>query len=91
MDANSLFENDISDEYFLNKNISIELDDIKSEFESYGFLFSTRKQTDLLSKINNSNFAELILAKHRNGPTGTVKLLFDSQFTQFKNLVRGMN
>jgi DNA polymerase III subunit alpha len=63
MDTNSLFEDDISDEQFLNKNISTELDDIKSEFESYGFLFSTRKQTDLLSKINNSNFAELTSAK----------------------------
>ena len=63
MDTNSLFEDDISDEQFLNKNMSIELDDIKSEFESYGFLFSTRKQTDLLSKINNSNFAELTSAK----------------------------
>jgi DNA polymerase-3 subunit alpha len=63
MDSNSLFENDISDVQFLNNNISTELDDIKSEFESYGFLFSTRKQTDLLSKINNSNFAELTSAK----------------------------
>ena len=63
MDTNSLFEDDISDEQFLNKNMYIELDDIKSEFESYGFLFSTRKQTDLLSKINNSNFAELTSAK----------------------------
>jgi DNA polymerase-3 subunit alpha len=63
MDTNSLFEDDISDEQFLNKNMSIELDDIKSEFESYGFLFSTRKQTDLLSKINNTNFAELTSAK----------------------------
>ena len=40
---------------------------------------------------SDAGIAELILAKHRNGPTGTVKLLFDSQFTQFKNLVRGMN
>jgi replicative DNA helicase len=30
--------------------------------------------------------AEVIIAKHRNGPTGTVKLLFESQFTQFRNL-----
>jgi len=30
--------------------------------------------------------AEVIIAKHRNGPTGTVKLLFDPQFTKFKNL-----
>jgi replicative DNA helicase len=31
---------------------------------------------------------ELILAKHRNGPVGTVKLLFDPQFTRFENLAR---
>ncbi|MBD2341222.1 replicative DNA helicase [Calothrix sp. FACHB-156] len=32
--------------------------------------------------------AEVIVAKNRGGPTGTIKLLFDSQFTQFKNLAR---
>ncbi|MEO0687983.1 MAG: DnaB-like helicase C-terminal domain-containing protein, partial [Cyanobacteria bacterium J06649_11] len=32
---------------------------------------------------------EIIIAKHRDGATGVVKLLFDSQFTKFKNLVRG--
>lgn len=32
--------------------------------------------------------AEVIVAKHRNGSTGTVKLLFDQQFAYFKNLVR---
>jgi replicative DNA helicase len=32
--------------------------------------------------------AELIIAKHRNGPTGTVKLLFEPQFTKFKNLAK---
>ncbi len=32
--------------------------------------------------------AEVILAKHRNGPTGTIKLLFDPQFARFKNLAR---
>jgi len=30
--------------------------------------------------------AEAIITKHRNGPTGTVKLLFDPQFTKFRNL-----
>ncbi len=30
--------------------------------------------------------AEVIVTKHRNGPTGTLKLLFDPQFTRFRNL-----
>lgn len=29
---------------------------------------------------------EIIITKHRNGPVGTAKLLFESQFTRFRNL-----
>jgi replicative DNA helicase len=29
---------------------------------------------------------ELIITKHRNGPTGVVKLLFDPQYTRFRNM-----
>ncbi len=29
---------------------------------------------------------EMIIAKHRNGPTGIVKLLFESQYTRFRNM-----
>ncbi len=32
------------------------------------------------------NVAEVIIAKQRNGPTGTVKLLFDNRSTRFQNL-----
>ncbi|MGL5509261.1 MAG: replicative DNA helicase, partial [Microcoleaceae cyanobacterium] len=31
--------------------------------------------------------AEIIITKHRNGPTGTIKLLFDPQYTKFRNLM----
>ncbi|MEA2435394.1 MAG: replicative helicase [Actinomycetota bacterium] len=33
--------------------------------------------------------AELILAKHRNGPTGTVRLAFMNQYTKFASIARG--
>ncbi|NEQ73756.1 MAG: replicative DNA helicase [Okeania sp. SIO2C9] len=40
----------------------------------------------------DQGIAEVIITKHRNGPTGTVKLLFDPQFTKFRNLaIRGGN
>jgi replicative DNA helicase len=32
--------------------------------------------------------AEAIITKHRNGPTGTIRLLFDPHFTKFKNLAK---
>jgi replicative DNA helicase len=35
---------------------------------------------------HDKGIAELIVAKHRNGPTGTVKLLFDGHYTRFRNL-----
>ena len=34
------------------------------------------------------NVAELIIAKHRNGPTGTVELYFQRNLTQFKNAMK---
>ena len=35
---------------------------------------------------NRANIAEVIVAKQRNGPTGTVELLWDSRATAFRNL-----
>lgn len=34
------------------------------------------------------NVAEVIIVKHRNGPTGTIKLLFQPELTKFENLAR---
>jgi len=35
------------------------------------------------------NIAELIVAKQRNGPTGTAKVRFDREYTRFDNLAAG--
>lgn len=37
-------------------------------------------------ELNSDQIIELILAKHRNGPTGTIKLKFDDKQTKFYNL-----
>jgi len=36
-------------------------------------------------QTNDKNLAEIIIAKHRNGPTGTIKLDFDCYLTKFFN------
>ena len=39
-----------------------------------------RGETD----YEENNTAEVIIAKQRNGPTGTVELIFDGRLTRFK-------
>lgn len=41
------------------------------------------------SDSSERGIAEVILAKNREGATGTIKLLFDAQHTAFKNMARG--
>ncbi len=37
-------------------------------------------------ELDRKNLAEIYIAKHRNGPTGVIKLFFDEQKVTFKNL-----
>lgn len=46
-------------------------------------LFIYRESKD---SAENKNIASIIVAKHRNGPVGEVKLFFNQQYTSFRNL-----
>ena len=58
-DENSLFLDEDDNQFFLNKKIS-KIDSIDAEFESYGFLYSQKKQISLLSKLNLNSFKQKI-------------------------------
>ena len=51
------------------------------------FIYRPEMYGSLVEKDENSpeGMAEIILAKHRNGPTGTLKLTFHKQHTRFEN------
>jgi len=51
------------------------------------FLYRAEMYAHLLEKDHDieEGVAEAILAKHRNGPTGTIKLAFHKQCTRFEN------
>lgn len=59
---------------------------IEQDADVVGFIFREDyyKETE-----ENKGLAELIIAKQRNGPTGTVKLAFLKEFTRFENYYAG--
>ncbi len=59
---------------------------IEQDADVVGFIYREDyyKETE-----ENKGLAELIIAKQRNGPTGTVKLAFLKEFTRFENYYSG--
>ncbi len=50
-------------------------------------LFIYRKEADRINPASDEqNTAEIIVAKHRNGPTGTIKLKFDPRKASFRTI-----
>ena len=49
---------------------------------------NANEDEEMSEKASNKGEAEIIIAKHRNGPVGTVKLLFQSNITKFKNPIK---
>lgn len=52
-------------------------------------MFLYRDEYYTKEESEKPNIGELIIAKHRNGPTGTVELVFKKEFTKFLNMERG--
>ena len=49
---------------------------------------NAKEDEEMSEKAANKGEAEIIIAKHRNGPVGIVKLLFQSNITKFKNPIK---
>ena len=45
-------------------------------------------EEDAAAKAQSKGESEIIIAKHRNGSVGTVKLLFQGNITKFKNPIK---
>jgi replicative DNA helicase len=54
-------------------------------------MFIYRDEYYTKDQCKEPGVAEVIIAKQRNGPTGTVKLAFMNRFTKFENLAHGSN
>lgn len=62
---------------------------IEQDADLVMFLYRAEMYPSLLEQDETcEGMAELILAKHRNGPTGTMKLAFHKQYTRFENFTQ---
>ena len=57
---------------------------IEQDADLVGFIY---REAYYKKDTKNPNEAEIIIAKQRNGPTGTIKLAFIKEYTRFENLI----
>jgi replicative DNA helicase len=69
------------DEYYLEQRMPKEV-----AFDGNGDRFQTAMDEWQQKMAKAHNRADLIIAKQRHGPTGTVPLFFESEFTRFADL-----
>ena len=65
--------------YLKNKEIQRTPSESEEKFNMRKMLLEQRKQ-------ETENLAEIIVEKHRHGPTGKVELYFNARFGQFTDL-----
>jgi len=61
---------------------------IEQDADIIGFVY--RDEVYNPETTEDKGIAELIIAKHRNGPIDTVRLAFQAEFTAFENLAEGV-
>ena len=59
---------------------------IEQDADVVMFLYKPEQEEE--QQEGQNSMSELIIAKHRNGPVGTVKLLFQGNITKFKNPIK---
>ncbi|MBI2011022.1 MAG: replicative DNA helicase [Candidatus Colwellbacteria bacterium] len=59
---------------------------IEQDADVVMFLYPRSQDTSMDAPPVDDNTVEIIVAKHRNGPLGTVRLFFDKQRVSFQNL-----
>lgn len=59
---------------------------IEQDADLVFFIYRDAYYKNKEDEAEDEKSAEVIIAKHRNGPTGTVKLLFLGQYARFENL-----
>ena len=46
------------------------------------------RQSYYAQESEDQNLTDIIIAKHRNGPIGSIKLIFDSETASFGNIIK---
>ena len=64
---------------------------IEQDADIVSFLYRDDYYNKEARNDDNSSISELIIAKHRNGPTATIELLFKQNTSTFLNLRKGYN
>ena len=61
---------------------------IEQDADLIAFLYREEYYLKEKTPEDKLGIAEIIIGKHRNGPTGTIELRFKSELTRFENLTR---
>ncbi|SFV52944.1 Replicative DNA helicase [hydrothermal vent metagenome] len=86
--------NFVANDIIVHNSIEQDADIVMFVYRDDVYREAAEKEKEMKAKANGQEYenkfqgkmeedTELILGKHRNGPTGTVKLIFQKQFTRF--------